>query len=263
MSDVVYFYGLVPAAAPAPPADLMGMADAGVELIDVGAVQAAISRVPAAQYRPELIEARLDDLSWVGEQGLAHERVVLWFVDHAEILPARLFSMYADAAALLAALEPQSHRIEHAFEQLGGRREWNLKVAYDAAELARHGGEVSEELRRMDAEIDDAPPGRRYLMQRKRADLLKNEVASAANRLADGLLDALGEHADRVRTLPLAEADEAGTVVLNAALLVPRDAEPELRGLAEKLHDEHARLGMIISFSGPWAPYRFLEDHAV
>lgn len=263
MSDVVYFYGLVPAETPAPPPDLLGMADAGVALIAVGAVRAAVSLVPAAQYRPELIEARLDDLTWVGEQGIAHERVVLWFVDNAEILPARLFSMYADDAALKAALDPQSQRIEHAFEQLGGRREWNLKVAYDAAELARHGGEVSEDLRRMDAEIDDAPPGRRYLMQRKRADLLKNEVAHAASRLADELLAGLAEHADRVRTLPLAEADEAGTVVLNAALLVPRDQEPELRRSVERLHDEHARLGMIISFSGPWAPYRFLEDHAV
>ncbi|CAN5653775.1 GvpL/GvpF family gas vesicle protein [soil metagenome] len=263
MSDGVYFYGLVPAAAPSPPADLAGMADVRVELIAVGPVQAAVSRVPAAQYRPKLIEARLDDLTWVGEQGIAHERVVLWFVDHAEILPARLFSMYADDAALMAALEPQSARIEHAFEQLGGRREWNLKVAYDAAELGRHGGEVSEELRRLDAEIEDAPPGRRYLMQRKRADLLKQEVAHAANRLADELLAALATHADRVRTLPLAEADEAGTVMLNAALLVTREAEPELRRHAESLHDEHARLGMIISFSGPWAPYRFLEDHAV
>lgn len=263
MSDVVYFYGLVPAAAPAPPSDLLGMADARVELIAIGAVQAAVSRVPAEQYRPELIEARLEDLTWVGEQGIAHERVVLWFVDHAEILPARLFSMYADDAALMTALEPQSARIEHAFEQLGGRREWNLKIAYDAAELGRHGGEVSDELRRMDAAIEEAPPGRQYLMQRKRADLLKQEVGAAANRLADELLDKLSAHADRVRTLPLAEADEAGTVVLNAALLVPRAAESELRNQAGSLHDEYARLGMIISFSGPWAPYRFLEDHAV
>jgi hypothetical protein len=262
MSHVVYLYGFAPAAAPLPPPSLAGIAGTPVELLRVGSVSAVIGRLPAASWATEHIESRLDDLAWVGEQGLAHEHVVLWFVDHAEILPARLFTLYSDEAALHAAYGPRSDSVNAQLRRLDGRREWNLKVACDATELGRHGGTVSDELRRMDDDIAAAAPGRRYLLQRRRADVLKREVARAAHRLAGELLDALRPLADAVHTLPLAAADEGGTVVLNAALLVTREGEPALRAEAERRIAELEAVGMLVTLSGPWAPYRFLEAEA-
>jgi hypothetical protein len=61
------------------------------------------------------------------------------------------------------------------------------------------------------------------------------------------------------RTLPLGAAD-IGTVVLNAALLVHRRDDDALRAAAAERIDAARRLGMLVSFSGPWAPYRFMED---
>lgn len=259
MSEVVYLYGFVPADAPPPPADLMGVAGASVRLIDLGAVSAAVTDLPADAYASDVVEARLQDLAWVGEQGMGHERVVVWFADNAEILPARMFSLYSGDASLRAAVSGRLADVTNALGSLSGRREWNLKVAYDAAELARHGAEVSGELRRLDEEIAAAPPGRRYLLERRRADVLKQEVTSAARVLAGELLDSLRPHAEDTRVIPQAGGDSTGNVVLNAALLVSRDAEAQLRRQAEQLYDRYSALGMLVSFSGPWAPYRFVE----
>jgi hypothetical protein len=260
VSHVIYLYGFTPAAAPAPPPELVGVAGSPVELLPVGAVRAVVGRLPAESWATEHVESRLEDLAWVGEQGIAHERVVLWFVDHAEILPARLFSLYSDEAALRAAYGPRSDDVGAQLRRLDGRREWNLKVAYDPAELGRHGATVSGELRRMDDEIEAAAPGRRYLLQRRRADVLKREVGRSARRLAGELLDALRPLAEAAHTLPLAAADEGGTVVLSAALLATREGEPALRAEAQRRIAELEALGMIITLSGPWAPYRFLES---
>lgn len=263
MSDVVYLYGFVPVGTAAPPAALAGVADAPVRLVDAGAVLAVVSRLPAADWSGGAVEARLQDLQWVGAQGLAHERVVLWFVDHADILPARLFSLHSDESALRAAIAPAAARIARQLASLAGRREWNLKVAYDAAELERHGGEVSDELRRIDAELADAAPGRKYLLQRRRADVQKREVSRAARRLAAELLAALEQHAEAARTLPLPDgAAEQGAVVLNAALLVERTAEVRLREQADARIAALASLGIQATLTGPWAPYRFLEADA-
>lgn len=257
---VVYLYGFVPATAPTPPAALVGVGDAAVDLLDVDGVCGVIARLPADRYGGDVIDARVQDLQWVGEQGLGHERVVLWFVDHADILPARLFSMYADEDALRAAMTPRAAHIASELKRLGGRREWNLKAAYDPAVLGRNAGAVSDEVSRMDAEIESAAPGRRYLLQRKRADVLKREVSRAARRLADELLDSLRPHAETVHVLPLPKADEeVGSVVLSAALLITRDAEPAARAAAEARIGELGELGVNITFSGPWAPYRFVE----
>ena len=91
--------------------------------------------------------------------------------------------------------------------------------------------------------------------------MLKQEVSRVARSLADDLLEALRAHAEDALVLPLAAGDETGTVVLNAALLVTRDAEAELRSHIDELYRRYTELGMIVSFSGPWAPYRFLEAH--
>jgi hypothetical protein len=262
VSDILYLYGFVPSAAPAPPPDLAGVAGATVRLLELGDVRAVTSLLGSSSFDPADIEARLEDMAWVGEQGLAHERVVLWFVDRAQILPARLFSVYSGEAALRSAMEPQLPRILDHLETLGDGREWNLKVAFDDAKLARHGSEVSAEVRALDDEIAAAPPGRGYLLQRRRSDLLKREVSRAAKRLANELLEALSAHADATRILPLAGADSAGTVVLNAALLVSRASEAAMREEAAERMEVLSGLGMLPAFTGPWAPYRFIEEAA-
>jgi hypothetical protein len=259
VSQVIYLYGFAPATAPPPPTGLAGMADSPVELLPMGPACAVIGRLPAGTWGATQVESRLEDLAWVGEQGLAHERVVLWFVDHAEILPARLFSLYSHEAALRAAFEPRIDTVAGQLRHFGGRREWNLKAAYDPAELGRHGSEVSDELRRMDDEIAAAPPGRQYLLQRRRADVLKREVARSARRMADELVDALRPLAEAVRALPLAAADAGGTVIMSAALLVTRSGEAGLRAEAEPRIARLTELGMRITLSGPWAPYRFMD----
>lgn len=261
VNDVVYLYGFAPADAPAPPAQLTGMAGAPVQLLRFGAISAAISHVPVDMYRADVIEARLEDLAWVGEQGMAHERVVLWFVDNSEILPARLFTLYSSETALAEAAAARGADIRLVLQSLSGRREWSLKVAYDAQQLAQHAGEVSAEVGKLDADIAASTPGRRYLLERKRADLVKTEVSAAARRIAGEMLSQLREHAEDARSLPAASGDTQGNVVLNAALLVHRDREAALREAAERLSAQFTALGMIVSFSGPWAPYRFLEDH--
>lgn len=261
MSDVVYLYGFVPSDAAPPPVDVTGVADASVRLVDLGDLQAAVANVPAKEYGADQVESRLQDLAWVGEQGLAHERVVVWFADNSEILPARLFSLYSGDDSLRGAVRARLPAIGAALRSLTGKREWNLKVAYDADEMVKHGSAVSPELKRMDDEIAAAAPGRRYLLERRRADIAKREVAQAARALANDLLTALRIHAVDARVLPRAEADEAGTVVMNAALLVTRAEETALRARADDLYQRYTGLGMIVSFSGPWAAYRFLEPY--
>jgi hypothetical protein len=262
VSDVIYLYGFVPRAAPAP-SGVRGIADAPVSLLDLGGLCAAVSHLPADQYAADGIEARLQDLAWVGQHGLAHESVVTWFADHSDIVPARMFSLYSGEPSLRNATSPQLDSITTALQHIASRREWNLKVAYDPQDLAAHGAQLSDEVRAADEEIATAPPGRRYLLQKRRTDLVRQELSRMARRAADEMLSALSGHAEQSRVLPIAATDDAGTVILNAALLVARSAEPDLRATAARLHDHYTRLGLIVSFSGPWAPYRFLEPNGL
>jgi hypothetical protein len=261
VSDVVYLYGFVPSDSPEPPDQLRGVGGARVMLLDVGTARAAVSHLSDPEFRADRVAERLSDLTWVGAQGLAHERVVAWFVDHADILPARLFSMHSSENALRSTVAASVTHLAERLRAFAGRREWDLKVAFDAAELEKHGSQLSPELRALAGEIATAAPGRRYLLERKRADLANREVRRSARRLADELLAALAEYALQTRVLPLSQDVAPGTVVLTAALLVERTAEAELTREAGQQIERLDALGMRVTFSGPWAPYRFLDSN--
>ena len=260
VSDVVYLYGFVPLAAPAPPAALAGLEGRAVERLELDGLAAIVSDLPGDGYTADAVDARLADLQWVAERGLAHERVVAWFVDHAEIVPVSLLTLYSSREALRAALAPRAGAVQAQLERLRGRREWDLKVACHREELARHAGEVAPEVHALDAEIAAAAPGRRFLLERKREDLVKRELGSAARHVAQQFLDEVRPHAEAVVPLTLPPTAAELPVVLAAALLVPREREEELRTLVGMRARELELLGFSVELTGPWAAYRFLES---
>ena len=260
MSQVVYLYGFVPPDAPLPPDGLAGVGEQPVELVPLDGFAAAISRLPADSYAPDAIEPQLSDLNWVAERGVQHERVVAWFVDHAQILPVRLLTLYSNEDALRAEAAARAELLRAEMRRFAGLREWDLKVAYRAETLQQHLGEVSETVAELDREIADATPGKRFLLEKKRADLARVETARAARGLGEVLLHALGEHAVQIERVPIPREAAELPVVVNAALLVSSDAEAPLREAVRERAAALEAIGLQIAFSGPWAPYRFLAS---
>ena len=261
MSDFVYLYGYVPGDAPAPD-QLAGIAGRPVTLESSGALAAIISRVPAEEYSPEQLEPRLQDLSWVAEQGVAHERVVAWFVDHSQVLPAPLFTMYSSLDALRSATEDRARELLAQMSRLQGLREWDLKVSFDERALQESAAQISETLASLDLEIAAAPAGKKYLLQKKRSDVLATEVRQAAHRRAVDVLNAVSGMTVQTRSLPIPRLQDALPVVLHAALLVQQQHESQVTAELETQARQLRTIGMDLAFSGPWAPYRFMAEHA-
>ncbi len=260
LSHAIYLYGFVPAATALPPHGLSGTADATVELLACGPFAAALARVPADAYDPAVIEDRLKDLPWVAAQGVAHERVVAWFVDHAQIVPVPLFTLYSTENALRDEVANRADAIISRLARFAGLREWDLKVAYRPAEVEAHAAQLSPEIAKIDTEIEAAAPGRRFLLQKKRADALKTEVTRAAARAANELIELVRPHARDVKLAPLAAVAGELPVVTNAALLVASDNEESLRDMVRAKAEELRTLGIEVIYSGPWAPYRFVDS---
>jgi hypothetical protein len=255
--SVVYLYGFAPADVALPEAGLLGVGDAEVELIPGDGFVAVAAALPSEDFGADALDRTSGDMEWMAEQGLRHEQVIAWFVDHAAIVPSPLLTLFSSAAALTARLDRDADRIRAGLDRFASLREWDLKVGYDPARLQEHLGEVSTEIARMDREIDEAGPGKAFLLKRKRADLARVEGRAAARDLARQLLDGLRPFAAEVAR-PTPVSDDA-PVVLNAALLIPRDAEAEALAHARRESERLVALGVLVQYTGPWAPYRFLE----
>lgn len=261
MEEVLYCYGFVPSGTGPPPADaLPGIADRPVEIVDLGFCEAVVSRLPAEDYGPEVVESRLRDLEWVGAQGLAHERVVTWYVDEAWILPARLLTLYSAPSALEEEATSREAELSEALDRMEGMYEWDLKVSYDAGRLKDRLGDLSEEIAELEERIASTSAGRGYLLGRVKDEKIRTESADVARRIADGLLEELERGAEEVARVELPGKGSDLPVVLNAALLVRSGGEDRLTAAVERRTEELEEHGIHVDFSGPWAPYRFLGD---
>jgi hypothetical protein len=259
LADLVYLYGWIPRDAGAP-LTVRGIAERAVELVPCGDALAAISRVPADDYSADRIEARLGDLHWLGDHGLAHERVVAALVDRTNVLPMRLFTLYSSDDALRQECAQRGDWIRETLARLDGLREWDLKVSYEAGRMLATIGESSPEVAAIDRELASAAPGKKYLLEKRREDVARTAVRAAVGALGDEVLQALSSVATDVKRVAPPSSAEPGVlpVILAAALLVARDREDALR---ERLASESERLagrGVSIACAGPWAAYRFV-----
>lgn len=259
-NDFVYLYGFVPADA-ASPDNLNGLGGANVSLLPVGNIQAVVSPARADEFNPARIEASLQDLAWVAQQGVAHETVVAWFVDHAEILPVPLFTMYSSEAALRDSAAASTVDYENELRRLHDKREWDVKISFDEREMQKHAGEVSPRIAELEREAAASAPGKRYLLEKKRNDLLKTETREAAQRIAREVINGVAKKTVEQRTLPIPRTADDLPVVQYTALLVERKAEAELIELLESEAERLKGLGLGLMFSGPWAAYRFTRPN--
>jgi hypothetical protein len=259
-SSLVYLYGVVPAAAPEPDAQVRGIEGASVRLVRNGSLAAIVSDAPADVYEEQRLNERLSDVEWVGERGLAHERVLTWFVDRAPVVPLTLFSLHRDDARVAERLAEHAASLERALQRVTGRREWGIKIWRDDARARARLEQRSEPLRALGNEMAAAREGTRYLLARKRDALEREELRRASADAGSQALETLRAVADDGASLPLppgAAGTGGRTLVLHAAFLVSQDALAPFQETVRSLAARQAADGFEWEFTGPWPAYHF------
>lgn len=257
---LLYTYGIVPVDAQRPEDDLRGLEDTPVDVLPVGAVAAVVGRVPATIYSDEALNARLDDLAWVGERGMAHERVLDWFAERGPVVPLSLFSLHRDADRLAARISEDATSFATTLDRLRGSREWGIKLwRHDAT--AREGiDQLSPSLQALGKEIEAAPAGRRFLLERKREAMRAEEVRAVSARIAHELFAALRRAAADGVTVPIPPASGGErALLLHAAFLVADEAFPAFQKALSVEAGRIAGSGFELEFTGPWPPYHFSD----
>lgn len=260
MSDeVLYVYGFVPSdvdAADVPP----GLDGTAVTAVREGGVAALVSRLPAAAYARAEIEPRLGDVAWLGPRAVAHDAVVTWAGERGAVIPLAMFTFYSNADALSAMLRERSEDLAAVLARLGPAQEYAVRVFRVEPDLARHLGALSPQIAQLEAQAQAAPPGQRYLLERKIESARRAEAQRVAGAVAREAFDALAVYAlEAVTEPPPRQEGTHGAAVLNAFFLVRRDALDPFRAALTALADKYDARGFRFEFTGPWPPYHFVR----
>jgi hypothetical protein len=227
-------------------------------------IGALVSRLSAKEYDAKVVEESSGDVSWLSPRAMAHDRVLTWAQEHGGVIPLPMFSLWCSEAALSQSLIEQASDLTRAFERVSGADEFGLRVHRRDAVMLDAIDDLDPAVAALRREAQSAPPGQRYLLERKIAEQGKTAVRVAGQRMAKQIFDELSVFAREALLRPLVP-DAAGsahvpdaTLVLNAAFLVDRKRLDEFRAAVGSRVRDYQPRGLAFDFTGPWPPYNFV-----
>ncbi|HJT70450.1 MAG TPA: GvpL/GvpF family gas vesicle protein [Terriglobales bacterium] len=237
---VIYLYGITESPG-SDISELVGVDRLSkVETIECDGVYCWISRVSAVDFEKELAQ-NMENLDWLAETSVAHQRVIGAIAHETEILPARLGTVFRSKDSLCKHVRKRARGFKGDFARIKDADEWGVKVFQLEAAAPKPANVRS---------------GTDYL--KAKAAMLKPRRRKAAT---DGEIASFERALERVAV----ETAPAGNVsrgqrglMFQATLLIRRSNKKKLESLLEKFARQWSSERRI-ECTGPWPPYSFVS----
>jgi len=222
-------------------------------------LMAAVSHVPAKKFNEDALNKLVTDLTRLAPFVVRHENAVRTLSEAAAaVVPMTFGAVYREPDGVLQFLATEARRLQSLLDAVRGQQEWGIKVFADPAKLRDAAEQSSPALRALDAEIEAAGPGKAYLLQRKRDEMLAAATRDLLRTALRDLLEGIeGEcTASRLEDIP---SDQAGPteLVLKAAFLVEKGDAARFQSRVDGLTRSLVQHGLSVELTGPWAAYSF------
>jgi Gas vesicle synthesis protein GvpL/GvpF len=218
-----------------------------------GGLYVIVADAPLSKYGEAAIARGLANLEWVSRAAMAHERVVESFGSADAVLPMKLFTIFTNEARALAHVSEQRKRLDTLVRRVSGHDEWSVRVVLDRAQAERAAPKS--------VPSSDGRTGVAYLARKKARRDAARELADRAQETVADLYDRLSARARQARRRTASELPaQGGSLLLDAAFLVPRRRTTSFKTLAGREAKAMARHGYGVTLTGPWPPYSFVQD---
>jgi len=238
---VLYLYGIARIGKHTPPSAPGVDGAAAVEAVSGSGFTCWISRVDAHEFGDEL-ERNIENLDWLAEASVRHQRVMAEISSADTVLPTRFGTVFVSEKTLFADVAGRKKDLEATLRRLAGTEEWGVKVFHD--EPARP--------------AVAAESGRDYLQQK--AAILKPAVTPQLSAEVKELAQALAKIAADAVPGGKVSGGQTG-LEWQASFLVRRSDRKqwdEVLGKYARRWGQERR----IECTGPWPPYSFVSAHS-
>ena len=268
MSSGLYLYCLSEPLGPPRPLKAGAVDGKGQVLVrSVAGISAVVSDLSLDDFGDMQKKAR-DDVLWIKQKALAHEKVVEEAMggpanNPAPVIPMKFGVVFNTGQRLAETLCRQGKSIRAAFDRVRGKQEWSVKLFLkNAQQFKQQVREQSGGLRQKTTRLAALPAGMAYFMEQELEEELQNECSRRWDqeaRRAYEQLTPLAAEAARVKLLDGKLTGRGEPMVLNSAFLVASDRLPAFADAVDKLRARLGRKGFLLEQGGPWPPYNFTE----
>jgi hypothetical protein len=226
-----------------------------VSEIDIDQFQKQVKNLSA-----ELTKNAGDLQSGAAEILQAHEDVIDTLMQDTTIVPLKFGTILKDEKAASKMLQDHEEEFKGLLAKFCGRVECGLKVYADEKVLMKHITQVDSKFASLDEKREKLSRGAAYLLERKRAEELKDHLAAQLAQVTEMIFQELGKDASEAKqndTLPQKVTRREKEMILNAAFLVEREKVTQFCEQGKRLIEQYEFMGLDAEFSGPWPPYNF------
>ncbi|HEX3738354.1 MAG TPA: GvpL/GvpF family gas vesicle protein [Terriglobales bacterium] len=211
-----------------------------VEAIDCDGVYCWVSRVSALDFENDLA-SNMENLDWLAETSVAHQRVIAAISRLTDILPTRFGTVFRTEDSLCRHIAKRVKGLKQDFVRIKGADEWGVKVfVIQPAALP----------------VPRARSGRDYL-QAKAAMLPARKPKSLPREDMLQFEKALADVATESASAGNVSRGQRG-LAFQTSLLVKRTKRAKLESVLETFARDWARERRI-ECTGPWPPYSFVS----
>ncbi|MBU0661806.1 MAG: GvpL/GvpF family gas vesicle protein [Bacteroidota bacterium] len=229
-------------------------------------LEAVVSKVSLEEFVTSEIQKRSqDDLGWIKEKALAHEKVIEEAMRNKDnvlsVIPMRFGTIFKEQTSLEETLNENYAKMKEVLDKIRGKQEWSLKVYLkDKRKFEQVIKEKNEAIKEKEREIADLPEGMAFFMEEELKEVISKEIDRELKNIVDVLFESLKKKtADSIRNKIL-EKDLTGrseSMVLNAAYLVPEEKIEDFKKEIEDLNQKMQAKEFSLEYSGPWPAFNF------
>jgi hypothetical protein len=228
-------------AKPADFSNLVGVdGQANVEPMECAGLVCWISLVSRTEFADNLAK-NMENLDWLSEAGVRHQRVVSAIAELADILPARFGTVFMDTSSLKADVGAKKKTLVNDLRRIKDCDEWGVKVFSVQPK----------------PQIVAPKPGtgREYL--KTKAALLRRPSAGVPIEGLETFSASLRRISTEMTDGGRISAGQRG-LQMQSSLLLKRTNRKKLEATLKKYSDRWADSGRI-ECTGPWPPYSFVS----
>ncbi|MDQ4086045.1 MAG: GvpL/GvpF family gas vesicle protein [Actinomycetota bacterium] len=248
-STALYAFAIIPAR----PVDLAGVTGIDGEAPLRIVLHHELGLVVSEMRLGLMDDVSEDDLSETGALATLarrHDEAVRSVFEHGPVLPLRFGTVVADENGARRLLEEQSSSARRRLAHLDTHREWGVRLSREETVTGPDATDDGDGERARRREMT----GTSYLASRRQALQESQRAEQQTAALTARVEEELSGHA-----VDLAHrgGGPGSGLLADLAYLVPAGSEQPFLAAAERLKDEVAREGLVLSVTGPWPPYSF------
>jgi hypothetical protein len=198
-------------------------------------------------------------IEWV----LCHEKVVEAAMSYyTNVLPFAFNTIIkgkpgeeAAVDSLLHWLDINYNRLKNKLETIRGKKEYIVKAFLDCRLVAVELMNTHPELKALQEQVDASSKGKAFLLKGKIEPLLKQKMAGYADKVFHDLYTSITAILVEYKVEKIKPVEKEQLMLLNLSCLADTNECEQLGRVLDEFDD---KLGITISFSGPWPPYSFV-----